>query len=145
MPSGASKRDDGDRRGRAWIAGAGEMHPRAMARGGPPGAGRDRDEPRAVRPRAESGDSPRAGDPRRDRDRHGARAVLPGRRPATAHGGPRRAGRRPPQEPWRTGSGSSTAAQARMTSRLTLSVCVRGKSASGQRRQPAIRWWTASR
>ena len=34
--------------------------------------------------------------------------------------------------PSRTGSGSSIAAQRRTTSRLTLSVCVRGKSSSGQ-------------
>ncbi len=44
---------------------------------------------------------------------------------------------------WRTGIGSSTTAQARTTSRLTLSVCVRGKSVSGQKRQATTRWWTA--
>ncbi len=35
----------------------------------------------------------------------------------------------------------SAATQARTGSRLTLSVCVRGKSSSGQSRQPAIRWF----
>ena len=43
--------------------------------------------------------------------------------------------RRPAPRSSRTGSGASTAAQARTWSRFTLSVCVRGKSASGQRRQ----------
>ena len=43
-------------------------------------------------------------------------------------------------QPWRTGIGSSTAAQARTWSRLTLRVCVRGKSASGHSRQAATRW-----
>ena len=47
----------------------------------------------------------------------------------------------------RTGSGAprSTAAHARIGSRLTLRVCVRGKSSSGQSRQPAIRWLRAER
>ena len=40
-----------------------------------------------------------------------------------------------------TGSGESTATQARTWARLILSVCVRGKSSSGQSRQPAIRWF----
>ena len=39
----------------------------------------------------------------------------------------------------------STAAQARTGSRLILSVWVRGKSSSGQRRQPAIRWFGPER
>ena len=50
--------------------------------------------------------------------------------------------RRPGLRP--TGSGDSTATQARTWVRLTLSVWVRGKSSSGHSRQPAIRWFGPS-
>ncbi len=40
-----------------------------------------------------------------------------------------------------TGNGVSVVAHRRTGSRLILSVCVRGKSSPGHRRQPAIRWF----
>ena len=60
---------------------------------------------------------------------------------SVSHRGDDELGHSPPS---RTGSGSSTAAQRRTTSRLTLSVWVRGRSSSGQIRNPATRWCWAS-
>jgi hypothetical protein len=74
------------------------------------------------------------------------RALRPvsGRPPGAPPGSSRPASRALDQRPSVTGSGAATAAQARTWARLTFRVCVRGKSRSGQRRQPAIRWFGPS-